>query len=359
MESTSSSVLRVLDANVDRCREGLRVLEDVARFVLDDAFLSASLRDLRHRVTQAASYLGPGLMNARRAQEDVGASLNAPQQPLVDLTELLTANSKRVQEGLRVLEEFARLPDLARQLDGSWFKSARFTVYDHEQRLVGRVLRLDKVQKLKGVYFILDPTTTQGRPEIQVAEEALAGGASVLQLRDKMREKGIQLNVALALRELCHRHEALFIVNNDPDLALAVDADGVHLGQRDFPLRVARQILPLDRIIGISAATYDEAHQADVDGADYIAVGSIYPTQSKEDTRPAGLETLRRVRGLTKRPLVAIGGIDVANIEAVLDAGADSVAVISAIASADDPKLATEQLVESFRRRRGADSGSA
>lgn len=357
MNQASSSALRVLDANIDRCREGLRVLEDVARFVLDDGFLSANLRDLRHRLTQAAAYLGSGLLTARRANDDVGAAQNEPQEPLLDLAELVTANSKRVQEALRVLEEFSRLPELSQVLDGPWFKSARFTVYGYEQRLVGRLLRRDKIQKLNGLYFILDHTATQGRPEMQVAEQALQGGASVLQLRDKVREKGIQLDVALALKDLCQRYEALFIVNNDPDLALAVNADGVHLGQRDFPLSVARQILPLDRIIGISAATYDEARQAEVDGADYIAVGSIYPTQSKTDTRPAGLETLRRVRGLTKRPLVAIGGINLENIQDVLEAGADAIAVISAVAGAPDPGQAAEQLVNRFRRHRGPDSG--
>lgn len=356
---TSHSILRVLDANVDRCREGLRVLEDVARFVLDDAFISSRLRDLRHRVAQAASYLEPELLGSRRAHEDVGAAPNQPSEPLLDLEELVKANSKRVQEALRVLEEFARLPDLSQKLDASWFKSARFDAYDMEQRLIGRILRRDKLSMLQGLYVIIDPTLTGGRPEFEVVEQALLGGAKVIQLRDKTREKGLQYDVALGLRELCDRHGALFIVNNDPDLALAVKADGVHLGQRDFPLDVARAILPPDKIIGISSATVDEARQADVDGADYIAVGAIYPTQSKEDTRPAGLATLRQVRQLTKRPIVAIGGITVDNVEAVMAAGADAVAVISSVVSAPDPQEAARQLSESIRRHGESDSSSA
>lgn len=347
-----SPILRALDANLDRTREGLRVLEDVARFILDDATLSGQLRELRHRVSHAAGTLEPALLGARRAEDDVGANPALPEEPRLSLADLVQANAKRTQEALRVLEEFSRLPELPRAMDTAQFKAARFDVYDVEQRLVGRLLRRDKIEKLKGLYVLIDPTATDGRPELQVAELALEGGATVLQLRDKVREKGIQLDVAQGLRQLCDEHGALLIINNDPDLARAVKADGVHLGQRDFPVQVAREILPVDCIIGVSAATLDEARQAETDGADYIAVGSIYPTSSKEDTRPAGLETLRKVRGMTGRPLVAIGGITEENVEAVMEAGADAVAVISAVCSAADPKVAAHRLLDKMRGHR-------
>ncbi|MBI2886936.1 MAG: thiamine phosphate synthase [Chloroflexi bacterium] len=354
-----SPVLRALDANLDRTREGLRVLEDVARFILDDATLSGQLRELRHRVSHAAGTLEPALLGARRAEEDVGANPALPEEPRQSLADLVQANAKRTQEALRVLEEFSRLPELPtgqaglpRAMDTAQFKAARFDVYDMEQRLVGRLLRRDKIEKLKGLYVLIDPTATDGRPELQVAELALEGGATVLQLRDKVREKGIQLDAAQGLRQLCDEHGALLIINNDPDLARAVKADGVHLGQRDFPVQVAREILPVDCIIGVSAATLDEARQAETNGADYIAVGSIYPTNSKEDTRPAGLETLRRVREMTTRPLVAIGGITEENVEAVMAAGADAVAVISAVCSAADPKVAAHRLLDKMRGHR-------
>lgn len=355
----STAILRVLDANIDRGREGLRVLEDIARFVLQDGALSARLRDLRHQISHAASSLEPALLGARRAEEDVGASPDLPEEARADLVQVVEANAKRTQEAFRVLEEFARLPDLSLEMDAAQFKAARFDVYEIEQAIVGRLLRQDKLDKLKGLYVIIDPTATRGRPELEVAAEALEGGATVLQFRDKVREKGIQLNVAQGLRALCHQHGALLIINNDPDLALAVRADGVHLGQRDLPMEVARRILPPDCIVGISSATLDEAHQADADGADYIAVGSIYPTDSKDDTRPAGLITLRKVRAMTQRPLVAIGGISEENVEAVMAAGADAVAVISAVGSAPDARVAAQRLLDKMRGHREPDSAPA
>ena len=133
-------------------------------------------------------------------------------------------------------------------------------------------------------------------------------------------------------------------MNDDPALALAAQADGVHLGQKDLPLRDARAMLPPSMLVGVSCALAEEAQQADAAGADYIAVGSIYATQSKEDTRPAGLHTLRAVRSMTTRPIVAIGGINAENVVPVIQAGADAVAVISAIAGAADPQAATTQL---------------
>ena len=171
------SVLRVIDANVDRCVEGLRVLEDVARFVLDDAALSARVRDLRHRIGHAVSGVDAGLLASRRPEEDVGAAPGLPEEPRLGLAQLVRANAKRVEEALRVLEEFSRLPDLPPELDPARFKSVRFDVYEIERTLGGRLLRHDLVQRVRGLYVILDPTATHGRPELEVLEEALTGGA--------------------------------------------------------------------------------------------------------------------------------------------------------------------------------------
>lgn len=343
------SVLRVLDANVDRCVEGLRVMEDVARFVLDDAALSARVRDLRHRIAHAVSGVDAALLAARRPDEDVGAAPGLPEEPRLSLAQLVRANAKRAEEALRVLEEFSRLPELPPELDTARFKSARFDVYEIEQALAGRLLRQDRVQHVKGLYLILDPTATRGRPALEVLEEALTGGASVIQYRDKIHEKGVQLKTLAAARELCTHHGALLLINDDPDLAVACRADGVHLGQRDLPVAAARAILPHDAIIGVSAALLEEAVRADADGADYVAVGSIYATISKADTRPAGLATLRQVRAQVQRPLVAIGGINEENLEPVLAAGANAIAVISAVCGAGSPRAAARRLSEKIR----------
>jgi thiamine-phosphate diphosphorylase len=210
--------------------------------------------------------------------------------------------------------------------------------------------RRERRARVRGVYLLVGPEESTGKDPLQVARAALEGGVRMVQLRDK-RERGYVLPLARALRSLCAEFGALFIVNDHVDIAVLSDADGVHLGQKDLPPQEARRLLPADRIIGVSTALVEEALQAVEAGADYVAVGSIYPSPSKEDTRPAGLETLRQVRAKVALPLVAIGGITEENVEAVREAGADAVAVISAIVGAEDVRAAAQRLVARFEKR--------
>src|SRR3990172_12507419 len=156
--------------------------------------------------------------------------------------------------------------------------------------------------KLRGLYVIIDPAVARGRDEVEVAREALEGGARLLQLRDKTREKGLQLPIAEALQALCREREALFIVNDHVDLALAIGADGVHVGQKDLPVAVVRRLAPA-MVIGCSTNNPDEARRAEADGADYVSVGRLFPTGSKDDTRPATAETLRAVKAAVSLPV--------------------------------------------------------
>lgn len=209
-----------------------------------------------------------------------------------------------------------------------------------------------------GLYVIIDPEACAGRDPVDVARLALEGGASVIQWRDKRRDKGEQLPQARAVRELCSQHGALFIANDHVDLALVLRADGVHLGQRDLPLEAVRPLVPPEFIVGVSTNNVEEARRAQAGGASYVAVGSIFPTGSKETTRPASPERLREVKAAVdpstssgqRLPVVAIGGIDASNIDQVLDAGADAVAVISAVCSADDVRAAARALAARFER---------
>ncbi len=346
----TQATFRVLDANFDRCLEGIRVLEDTARFVLDDGAIAGALRDARHHVMRALAPLDRSLVAARSVGADVGASPDVAEEPRAGLHDVVRANAKRAEEALRVLEEFGRLPETGGAVDIGALKTARYAVYDAEQRLAGRVTRRDRAAKVRGVYLIVDPTLTGGRPELQVAEAALKGGVTLIQWRDKDREKGLQLPIVRELRSLCERYGALLVQNDHPDLAVAAGAHGVHLGQKDLPLAEVRRLTPIDCIIGTSNATVAEAQASDAGGADYVAVGAIYATSSKDNTRPAGLDTLARVRAATQRPIVAIGGINAGNIGPVLAAGADAVAVISAIGMAADPEAAARELAQKFPR---------
>jgi thiamine-phosphate pyrophosphorylase len=203
---------------------------------------------------------------------------------------------------------------------------------------------------VRGLYVIIDPDACSGRDAVDVARLALEGGASMLQWRDKRREKGDQLSQATAIRDLCMQHGALFIVNDHIDLALAVRADGTHLGQHDLPVEAARRIVPAQFILGVSTNNVDEARAAESNGASYVAVGAIFPTASKEPerTRAASPERLREVKSAVSVPVVAIGGINASNIAQVVAAGADAAAVIGAVCGADDPKAAAAALARAF-----------
>ncbi len=203
--------------------------------------------------------------------------------------------------------------------------------------------------RLQGLYVIVDPAAGAAGRELELAAAALDGGARLLQLRDKTREKGLQLPVAREMARLCREREALFIVNDHVDLALACGAHGVHVGQKDLPVAEVRRLVPPEFIVGCSTNNVEEALAAQAAGASYVSVGRLFPTGSKQDTRPATLDTLRAVKAAVQVPVCAIGGIDQSNIDDVLAAGADMVAVIAAVASAPDPRLAARLLASRFR----------
>jgi thiamine-phosphate pyrophosphorylase len=344
-------VLRLVDANLDRLGEGLRVLEDVSRFLLNDPALSKRLKTLRHTLVKDLGPLEQELLSARQVAEDVGAPVAkrvASQHEKLPV--LVMANSRRVQESLRVLEEFSRVSGTPLSGKAGGFEKARFEVYDLEQQLVGRLLRHDKAGRLKGLYLVLDTMALKGRDEVGVAAAAIRGGVKTIQLRDKQRSKAELLAIARKLKELCLEKGVLFIVNDHIDIALAVNADGIHLGQDDLPQPEASRILPIDMLIGRSTHSMAEAVRAQASGADYVAVGSIYPTTSKEKFKLVGPETLRRTRSKVSVPLIAIGGINHSNVQDVMRAGADGVAVISAVLGADDVEKAARGLAAKMKR---------
>ena len=196
------------------------------------------------------------------------------------------------------------------------------------------------------LHVLTDRKTSRGRSHLQVAEAAIAGGADVLQLRDKEASSGLLYREALELRKLTRDAGIPFIVNDRLDIALAVDADGVHVGQSDLPASVVRRILGPGKILGVSVATVEEAVRAEQDGADYLGVGPVFEARgTKPDTgEPMGLDVIARIRRHCRLPIVAIGGINAENVRKVREAGADGAAVISAIVSTDDIPQATRRL---------------
>jgi thiamine-phosphate pyrophosphorylase len=196
------------------------------------------------------------------------------------------------------------------------------------------------------LYVILDRSVARGRTLPELLEAVLAGGCRMVQLREKAMALAELFPLARALRRRSREAGALFIVNDRTDLALALDADGLHLGQDDLPGAAGRRLLRSGMILGVSTHDTDQARRALADGADYIAIGSMFPTATKPGFQLVGPQLIRRVRGEIAVPLVAIGGITEDNCEEVMAAGADAVAVISAVCAAADPETATRRFLE-------------
>jgi len=341
----SKQTMRIVDANLNRIGESLRLLEDIARLLLNDANLSEQLKAMRHQLAVKDLNGKKQLLNARDSKGDIGMDIEVNQQTKErELPAALIANARRAQESLRVLEELGKIPDI--DLKPDIFKKARFNLYDIEKDLLSGVLRKNKRERISGLYAIIDAQYLGNRPYGEVAAQILEGGARIVQLRDKHMPKKELLSVAQELKNLCVAHDSLFIVNDYLDIAMSVDADGLHIGQDDIPVKAARKLLPIDKIIGCSVADVSQAVAAEKAGADYIAAGAIYPTQSRVDTEALGVDVLKAIKKETSLPLVAIGGITKNNVEEVLSAGANSIAVISAIIQADSTKEATKQIID-------------
>jgi thiamine-phosphate pyrophosphorylase len=195
------------------------------------------------------------------------------------------------------------------------------------------------------LHVLTDREWSRGRDMLSVAMVALAGGATAIQLRDKTANTRALIEEGQALRALTRERGALFIVNDRIDVALALEADGAHVGQDDMPVKLARQLLGPDRILGVSAATMEEAEEAVAGGADYLGVGPIFPTHGKADAGPpTGVHLLTELAERYAVPLVAIGGITAENATEVVRAGAAGVAVITAVVYAEDITAASRQL---------------
>lgn len=344
MEKTPVDTLRIVDTNLNRISEGLRVLEELARMMLDDAVLTQQLKNMRHEMVRVDSELQRKLLQARDAEGDVGADMEVPGEDKPrDTQAIVVANARRIQESLRVMEEIARAPGL--NLDTEKYKNARFSLYTIEKTLLLKILRQDKIKRLNGLYVIIDTAMLKGRSHVEIASRVIKGGAKVIQLRDKGHGKKQLLSIAEEMKNLCTEQGVLFIVNDYLDIALVVDADGLHLGQDDLPVDIARRLLPADKILGCSARTADKAIIAQKEGADYIGVGAMYPTATRKGAEVVGPDRLREIKKEIALPLVAIGGINTDNIKEVLEAGADSIAVISAVLGVEDVEGATRRLV--------------
>ena len=333
------AVYRILDANLDRAREGLRIIEEWCRFGLNSGQLANECKQMRQEL---AGLHSSEIRAARDTPGDPGTELTHPkEEQRSGIEQLLQANLCRVEEALRVIEEYGKLYSSQMSAD---VKQMRYRVYTLESNLLA--YRRHQLLKQSHLYLVTSPSENL----FNVIEAALQGGLTLLQYRDKSSDDSIRLSYAHKLRQLCHHYGALFIINDRVDLAVAVDADGVHLGQQDVPVAFARQILGTQRIIGKSTTNPDEMQRAIKEGADYIGVGPVYETPTKVGKAAAGLEYVQYAAQNSPIPWFAIGGIDMNNLNDVLKSGAERVAVVRAIMEAEQPTLITQYFLSQLTR---------
>jgi thiamine-phosphate pyrophosphorylase len=335
-------LLRVIDANANRAREAMRVIEDYARFVLDDGKVAAELKHLRHDLAAALRPIAGEAILHRDTPADVGKSTKTDSERTRESAgDVIIAAGKRLGEALRAIEEFAKAidPSLASSIE-----SLRYRFYDIEHRLAFTLRpTVSRFAEVK-LYVLITESLCKG-PWLDTAEQAILGGTDCLQLREKQLESRELLERARQLVELCHRHGALCIINDRPDIAILAKADGVHVGQQDLPPREVRKLIGVERIVGVSTHSIDQAKQAVLDGADYIGVGPMYRSATKPRDFLPGIEYARQVAAANLPiPAVAIAGIDAANVDEVMASGIGAVAVTAAVIGTADPRESARRI---------------
>ena len=338
------TVQRILDANFNRAREALRVMEEAARFLLDDPALTQELKQLRHDLATALRGV-PGLVEHRDTPGDVGVNATTDTEAQRGSTaDVVVAAAKRLGEALRTMEEYAKTLPQADTV-ATTVETLRYRGYDLEQRLIRA---MGSGQRRQWRLCLLLTESLCRRPWREVLEAAIAGGADCVQVREKDEPAAALLERVREVVAITRPRGVSVIVNDRPDIALLAQADGVHLGQTDLPCRETRRLAGRQLLIGVSTSCIDEARQALADGADYCGVGPMFPTTTKHKDIIVGPAYLREFTAWGKLPHLAIGGVTPDNVTELAQAGAGGVAVSAAICAADDPQAVARRLIAGF-----------
>ncbi len=324
-------ISQIIDANLDRAREGLRVLEDWARFGLGNKDLVRKLKNFRQILGK--NHLEIYKISRNHIEDKCKGLSHVEQINRKTPHKIISSNSARVQEALRVIEEFSRnhnnkLCKIASEI--------RYEIYTLEIELLN--LSTSKKAKLKISENNLYSITEERENLLEIIEKILLGGVKIIQHRFKQGKDKDNLKKAIEIKCLCEKYNSLFIVNDRVDIALASNADGVHLGQDDIDIVTVRKIMGNSKIIGVSANNSTDITNAIKNGCDYIGIGPVFQTLTKKNKEPLGVE---RVKSLTKDltiPWFAIGGINKLNIASLKNNGISKVAIVSGLLNSKDPK---------------------
>ncbi|HPS54277.1 MAG TPA: thiamine phosphate synthase [Sedimentisphaerales bacterium] len=331
------SIYRIIDANFNRGREGLRVIEEYCRFYLNNSQLSGRAKQLRHLLCDAVSKIDPAkLITSRDTTGDVGVGQKIEKQlQRKDLSDTLTAACKRVPEALRAISEMAQTfdPGLAEKIE-----MIRYQSYTLEKDIISYCIPFEKFKNSK-LYVLI---TSNDLAEVEkLTQQCVRGGADCIQLRAKGLEDNPFLELALKFVKICKDNNVISIINDRVDIAIVSGADGVHLGQNDLPVDEARHLMLKPMIIGLSTHNIEELEKACQLNPTYIAIGPAFATNTKPNIKVAGLKYIKQaIKILEDKGIanVAIGGINIENIEQLLELGVKTVAVCSAVTDNSDPE---------------------
>ena len=314
--------------------------------VLGDAFLSKQLKQLRHDLAESMVPLDlSSHILARDSEGDVGRTLQTSNEYRRESDQaILKANLTRVQQSLRAIEEFTKTidADISKNVE-----QLRYRSYTLEKAIMVTRLSLQSLKEAR-LYVLIDGQNWKESPETFAAfvRGLIDANVDLIQFRDKMLSDRDHVTIGKLLTQLTRPTTTRWIMNDRADLAVATDADGVHLGQDDISVADGRRLVGASKLIGVSTHDLDQARQAVIDGANYIGVGPVFPSTTKAFDAHVGIDLVAAVAGEIKLPAFAIGGINVDNISKVSKAGLDRVAVSAAVCSTDDPISAAKTLKE-------------
>ena len=334
-------MLRVLDASINRAGEGLRVVEDYVRMVTGDAFLSSQLKQLRHDLTTATESIDSAArLAARDSEQDVGRNVQTETEyQREQSSSLIQSNMARVQQSLRAIEEFAKTadPQVAKATE-----QLRYRAYTVEKAVMTTVLSLKNLGHAK--LYVLVNALGDGSDDFAAmrahVSQLIEAGVDLIQLRDKELSDRQCVVAGKVLTEMTRDTTMQWIMNDRADIALAADADGVHLGQDDISVAQARRVLGSAKIIGVSTHSIEQARTAVIDGANYIGVGPVFPSKTKSFKAHVGTELVQAVVDEIRLPAFAIGGIQKDRLPDLLATGIRRIAVGNAVSGADAGKAA-------------------
>lgn len=337
------NIQRIIDANLNRAIEATRVLEEIARFLLEDKELSGKLKNFRHKISSAQEQNYETYIKARDTENDVGTDIKNNTER-INIENIFKANIKRLQEASRTISEYS-IENIKIKDE---FEKLRYESYTLEKIMWNKLKEKYNQIKLnqKCLYLVTDSDKFKTEDDfLDAIASALQGGVDILQLREKTKSAKKILELGKKVKQLCLQYNTTFIINDRLDIAAILEADGIHLGQDDLDVKSAREILGENVIVGISTHAPEQALKAVEDGADYIGVGPVFATPTKQGRIPVGLEYVKWVSENINIPAFAIGGIDLDNVNDIINSGLNKVAVVRAIINATSPQSEAEKFI--------------